>query len=71
MQNATPLAIAVLVAELIPAAAFGLVAEPMVRGIQRLSAAVRILLPLITVIPYVVVAIANHIFQWRWFAPYA
>lgn len=71
MQNANPLAIAMLVAELIPAAAFGLMAEPMVRRIQSWSAPVRILLPLILVTPYVVIAIANQIFQWRWFVLYA
>jgi CAAX protease family protein len=71
MQHATPLAIAVLIAELIPAAAFGLFRESIAARVQRISAPVRILLPMTLVIPYVVVAITDHIFQWKWFALYA
>lgn len=70
MQNTTPLAIAALVAELAPAAAFGLAAAPVTRAVQRSSALVRTLIPAILVIPYAVVATSQHIFRWQWFALY-
>jgi hypothetical protein len=71
MSNATPVVIAVLVAELIPAAAFGLAAERMADAIGRLPSAARIVLPVVLVLPYVVIATSQHIFRWDWFALYA
>ncbi len=71
MSNATPVVIAVLVAELIPAAAFGFAAERVAQAIGRIQFAVRILLPALLVMPYVVIATANHMFRWPWFALYA
>jgi membrane protease YdiL (CAAX protease family) len=71
MQNATPLAVAVLMAELVPAAAFGLGAERMTRTIRRWPAVGRILAPAVLVVPYAVLAVAGHIFRWEWCALYA
>src|ERR1700686_1539276 len=71
MSNATPAVIAVLVAELVPAAAFGFAGERVAEALGRLSLAVRVTLPALLVMPYVVIAVSKHIFQWNWFALYA
>jgi len=71
MSSATPVVIAVLVAELIPAAAFGFAAERLPNAIGRLPFAARIVLPVVLVLPYVVIATSQHIFRWEWFALYA
>jgi membrane protease YdiL (CAAX protease family) len=67
----TPLAIAVLAIELAPAAAFGFAAGPIIRTVQRCPATLRVLLPAILVIPYVVIAATHHMFHWQWLALYA
>ena len=62
MSSATPVVIAVLVAELIPAAAFGFAAERIAGAIGRLPFVARIVLPAVLVLPYVVIATyATHI----------
>jgi len=71
MQNATPAAIAVLVLELAPAAAFGFAAERVGRTIGKWPASVRVLVPAVFVAPYVLIAASQHIFRWEWFALYA
>ena len=71
MSSATPVVIAVLVAELIPAAAFGFAAERMAGAIGRLPSVARIVFPVVLVLPYVVIATSQHIFRWDWFALYA
>jgi uncharacterized protein len=71
MQNVTPVAIAALCLELIPAAAFGFVSEPIARSVQRWPAALRVMLPATLVAPYVLVAASQHIFRWHWLALYA
>jgi membrane protease YdiL (CAAX protease family) len=71
MQNVTPLAIAVLGLELIPAVAFGFATEPIARAVQRWPAFVRIILPATLVLPYVLIAASWHIFRWQWLALYA
>jgi uncharacterized protein len=70
MQNVTPLAVAVLMAELVPAAAFGLGAERMTRAVGRWPAVWRILAPAVLVVPYLILAVAAHIFRWQWLALY-
>ncbi len=70
MTNATPVVIAVLVAELVPAAAFGFAHERVARSVARWSFAARVALPALLVLPYVVVATANQMFRWPWFALY-
>ena len=71
MSNVTPVVIAVLVAELVPAAAFGFAAERVARAIERWPLVVRVALPALLVVPYVVIATTQHIFRWQWFALYA
>ena len=71
MSNVTPVVIAVLVAELMPAAAFGFAEEPVARVVARLPLAMRVALPALLVVPYVVIAATQRIFRWQWFALYA
>lgn len=71
MSNVTPVVIAVLVAELVPAAAFGFAAERVARAVGRWPLAVGVALPAVLVAPYVVVAATHHMFRWQWFALYA
>jgi len=71
MSNVTPVVIAVLAAELAPAAAFGFAGECVARAVGRLPAAVRVLLPVLLVLPYVLIGALEHSFRWEWFALYA
>src|SRR6266567_3378047 len=71
MSNVTPTAIAILAAELAPAAAFGFAAERMARAIGRLPATARLMSPALLVVPYVLIAVTQHTFRWQWFALYA
>src|SRR5947209_6111623 len=70
MQNVTPAAIVALGLELAPTIVFGLAAERVTRAVQRLSVIVRVSLPALLVIPYLIVSISQHTFQWHWFALY-
>ena len=71
MSNVTPVVIAVLAAELAPAAAFGFAGERVTRAVGRLPALLRALLPALLVLPYVVIAAPAHSFRWEWFAVFA
>jgi uncharacterized protein len=71
MSNATPVVIAVLVAELVPAAAFGFSGERVTQALGRLPLAVRVTLPVLFVVPYIVIAVSQHMFRWDWFVLYA
>jgi uncharacterized protein len=73
MTNATPVVIAVLVAELVPAAAFGFASERVTQALGRLPLAVRVMLPALLVVPYVVITItaSQHMFRWEWCFLYA
>src|SRR5580692_2654808 len=71
MQNVTPVAMATLGLELVPAAVFGFAAERVARSVQRWPVPVRVGLPALFVFPYVLVACAQGIFLWKWFALYA
>ena len=71
MQNLPPIAIAAFVIELAPAVAFGCAAERIARTVQRWPLAARIAFPALYVVPYILVAVPQHIFQWRWLALYA
>jgi uncharacterized protein len=71
MSNVTPVVIAVLVAELVPALAFGFAAERVVRAVERWPVALRVALPALLVVPYVVIAATQHMFRWQWVALYA
>jgi membrane protease YdiL (CAAX protease family) len=70
MQNATPVGIAVLVLELVPAAAFGLAGERIGRACARWPSAVRTILPVSCALPYVLVSLSQHMFSWKWCALY-
>ena len=69
VQNVT--AIAALVVELAPAAAFGFAAERVTRALQRWPVSARIAFPALHVLPYVLVSLSQHIFRWGWCALYA
>jgi len=71
VQNVTPVAIAALGLELAPAVLFGCAAERVARFVGRLPVAVRLSLPALFVVPYVLVSVSEHIFRWGWFALYA
>jgi membrane protease YdiL (CAAX protease family) len=71
MQNVTPISIAALALELAPAVLFGCAAERIARALGRLPAALQVSLPAVLVVPYVMVSISAHVFQWTWFALYA
>jgi hypothetical protein len=71
MSNVSPVVIAVLVAELVPAALFGFAAERVARRVANWPFVARIALPALLVIPYAVIAINQHMFRWQWFALYA
>ena len=66
MSNVTPVVIAVLLAELVPAAAFGFAAERVTNIVQRLPLAVRVALPAILVVPYIVIAASQQMLRWQW-----
>jgi len=70
MQNATPGVIAVLALELLPAAAFGFASERMAATISRWSCVLSLLAPGVLVLPYALLALAQHTFRWEWFALY-
>lgn len=71
MQNSTPAAIAVLVLELVPAAAFGFAPERIARTVGRWPRLARILPPSLLALAYVAIAASQHIFRWEWCALYA
>ena len=71
MSNATPIVIAVLVAELVPAAAFGFAHERIAKAAARWPVVLRVGLPALLVLPYIVIATANHMVRWPWLVLYA
>jgi uncharacterized protein len=71
MSNATPVVMAVLVAEMVPAAAFGFASERVAQALACLPLAVRVVLPALLVVPYIVIAASQHMFRWEWFFLYA
>jgi uncharacterized protein len=70
MSNATPTVVAVLIAELVPAAAFGFASESLAGVIARWPATVRILAPSLLALPYIFLSIAHRMFRWEWFVLY-
>jgi membrane protease YdiL (CAAX protease family) len=71
MSNVTPVVLAVLAAELVPAAAFGFAGERVAGAVARWPFAVRVTLPALLAVPYVVIVASQHMFRWPWFALYA
>jgi len=70
MLNVTPVVLAVLAVELIPAAAFGFCGDRVVRTVSRWSRSARLTASLVFVLPYVLIALSHRIFLWKWFALY-
>ncbi|MGB8582192.1 MAG: CPBP family intramembrane glutamic endopeptidase [Candidatus Sulfotelmatobacter sp.] len=70
MQNVTPVAIAALGLELVPAILFGFAGERVASAVQRWPVALRLSLPALLVTPYAIFATSAHIFQWTWFSLY-
>jgi uncharacterized protein len=71
MQNYSSTDVAVLVLELIPAAAFGLAGQHVAGVAGRWSRTLRIVLPVLLVLPYVWISYSHQMFLWRWAALYA
>jgi membrane protease YdiL (CAAX protease family) len=71
VTNVTPMAMAALAVELLPAAMFGFAGERAVRVAWRWPPAVRFGLPALLVLPYLLVSFAWHMFRWEWCAVYA
>jgi membrane protease YdiL (CAAX protease family) len=70
MPNVPPLAVAAFALELAVAITFGFAAERIARAVARWPAALRIVLPGIFVVPYLLISIPQHIFQFEWCALY-
>jgi hypothetical protein len=71
MQNFNSTDVAVLVLELIPAAAFGFAGERIARVAERWPRMLRILLPSLCALPYAWISYSHHIFSWPAAALYA
>jgi hypothetical protein len=71
MQPVTPISITAFALELAPAVAFGCAADRIVRNVSHWPLALRVTLPCVLVVPYLLVSISAHIFHWQWFALYA
>lgn len=70
MGNGTTLANAVLAIELVPALAFGLAAERIVRTISRWPGFLRIAAPAVLVVPYLILASSRGMLRWEWVVLY-
>jgi uncharacterized protein len=71
MSNVTPVVIAVLGAELVPAAAFGFAGERVAETVGRWPFALRVALPALLAVPYTIIAASQHIFRSDFFVLYA
>ncbi len=67
----TPIAIVVFGLELAPAVLFGCAAERVARAVGRWPKALRLAVPAVLVLPYLLVSISAHMFRWQWCALYA
>jgi membrane protease YdiL (CAAX protease family) len=70
MQNPTPADLAVLALEIAPAVAFGLAGDRIARAAERWPRALRLTLPVIGALPYVLISASHQMFSWRWMALY-
>ena len=71
MSNVTPIVIAVAVAELVPAAAFGCASERVADAVSHWPRFVRFAVPALLATPYVIIAVSQHALLWEWVAVYA
>ena len=60
-----------LALELIPAALFGLVGERVAQAAERWPRTLRIVLPALCALPYLMISWSHHIFSWKWLAFYS
>ena len=60
-----------LILELAPAALFGFAGTWTAGSIQKRPAPLRITFPVISVVPYLLISISAHLFQWKWLVLYA
>ena len=70
MSNATPVDVAVVVIELLPALAFGLATERVQRAIFGWPRGWRIAAPALLGLPFFIVAMSSHRLRWEWLAVY-
>jgi hypothetical protein len=70
MQNPTAADLAVLALELVPAVVFGLAGERVAQAAERWPRAVRLLLPGILVVPYILISANRQMFSWKWMVLY-
>ncbi len=70
MQNAAAMSVAVLALELVPAAAFAFAGERIANIVSRWPLALRLAVPALCSVPYGLLALWGHIFQWRLLALY-
>jgi len=71
MQHFTPADLAVLALELVPTVTFGLAGDCPARAAERWPRWLKILLPALCALPYVLVTVPHQMFSWRWLALYA
>lgn len=71
MQNVTPVALAALTLELVPAVIFGFAGEWAGRTIARWPPVLRIVAPAAVAVIDGFVTLSQHTFHWAWFALYA
>jgi membrane protease YdiL (CAAX protease family) len=70
MQNPTAADLAVLALELIPAVVFGLAGERVAQAAERWPRALRLALPVICALPYVLISASHQMFSWKWMVLY-
>src|ERR1700740_2210860 len=70
-MSVTPVVLAVLGAEWVPAAAFGFAGERVAEIVGRWPFALRLALPALLAVPYTIIAASQHIFRWDFFVLYA
>ena len=70
MTNATPITIAVLGLELLPAVAFGFASERVTRIVANWPRALQMLAPAIFAVPYIILTTVAHTLRWQWLAFY-
>ncbi|HTZ84684.1 MAG TPA: CPBP family intramembrane glutamic endopeptidase [Candidatus Acidoferrales bacterium] len=70
MTHGTPIDIAVLAVELIPALVFAFAAERSAQAIAKWAVALRIAAPAALVVPYAILAAAHHSLRWDWLLAY-
>jgi len=71
MQHFTPADLAVLAVELVPAVVLGLAGERVAQAAALWPRRLRIGLPVLCAVPYVLIAVWHHVFSLSWLALYA